>query len=246
MFKRRFSAPIITFLIACLVVSIASAQKSGTITYLRKTNIHKLLPPEQQMLKAMIPEFKEDLVTLSFTSNYAKISEKPTGKKSGNVMIQTGGGDNTSYINRADNTAIELITIDGKTYGTVSEREKDIKLTKEKKVINGYTCYKAIGKTQIQSQASSNQTDAAKTTTDQTIVFWYCKDLPKGLSPMGPKNIPGCVLEIESDAITYTLKTVEKKSVAEKDVAPPTGWKKISHEQMMDLMEEQIEEMEIH
>lgn len=233
-------------LVLMLTISV-EAQESARITYVRKMNLHKLLPKSQEMLKSMIPEFKKDKITLLYNKQYGKITEKQIGS-SGGAVVQMGGGGEALYLNRQKQTNINFIKLGDKLYGAESEAKEKLELVKETKVIQGYTCYKAIGKSNIQASTSVNNGEAS--TTEKSAkkktetVYWYCKDLPKGLSPMGYLNLPGCVLAVESDAMEYTLESIKKETMSEEEIALPENWKSITSEQLMDLQEEQLEELQ--
>ena len=235
----------IASLIGLLLLTTSSlfAQDSGEITYVRTMNIHKLLPPSQAMLKSMIPEFKKDKITIRYNSEFAKITEKSIGKSNGAVMIQSGGGDGTKYIDRKQNASIELIKTDGKLYGTEKPVKTKLKLVDETKTINGYKCHKAVGQSQMHSRTESN-TKSTEEEIKTEITYWYTKQLSGGISPMGPTNLPGTVIAIESDAMVYEMDAYTQKNIITSSIAPPAGYQKITQEQFTDLQEEKIEELQ--
>jgi len=75
-------------------------------------------------------------------------------------------------------------------------------LFEESKVINGYTCFKAIGK--IKSISKENPNRFSK------IEAWYCPELPYSYGPSKYNNLPGLVvLAINKDEILFQLTKLE-------------------------------------
>lgn len=75
-------------------------------------------------------------------------------------------------------------------------------LLDESKIINGYTCFKAIGK--IKSISKENQNRFKK------IEAWYCPELPYSYGPSKYNNLPGLVvLAVNQDEIIFQLTKLE-------------------------------------
>ncbi len=67
-------------IIFCLLTVLTWAQQNqGTLVYEFKANLHRQLPPDNQDMKAMIPEFRTSRFQLLFTSEaslYKAIEEE--------------------------------------------------------------------------------------------------------------------------------------------------------------------------
>src|SRR5450631_3648143 len=99
----------------CLHIAVAQV-KEGKIIYERKTNMYKRLPPENENMKAMLPEFntsKQQLVFSGdesvFTSlpDEADIRDEAGQDNGGRINIKMGGGNNETYKNYASEKIIE-------------------------------------------------------------------------------------------------------------------------------------------
>ncbi|RRJ90556.1 GLPGLI family protein [Paenimyroides tangerinum] len=75
-------------------------------------------------------------------------------------------------------------------------------LLDESKIINGYTCFKAIGK--IKSISKENPNLFSK------IEAWYCPELPYSYGPSKYNNLPGLVvLAVNQDETIFQLTKLE-------------------------------------
>ena len=69
---------ILITVIAALCVQIAIAQvKEGKIIYERKTNMYKRLPPENENMKSMLPEFNTSKEQLLFSGDESVFTSLP-------------------------------------------------------------------------------------------------------------------------------------------------------------------------
>jgi GLPGLI family protein len=78
----------------------------------------------------------------------------------------------------------------------------DWKISPEKKIINGYTCYKAIGKVKYFIDKYSYYVEA-----------WFCPEIPLPYGPDIYAGLPGLVFEAyrkDSKELHWTLKAIEK------------------------------------
>lgn len=74
-------------------------------------------------------------------------------------------------------------------------------LTQEEKTIGGYRCYKAITKSIFKKGL--------------IIEAWYCPSIPFGFGPKGYGGLPGLILELTENRITFFAKEV-KMNINEK------------------------------
>ena len=110
---------------AGLCFQLVMAQlKEGKVIYARKTNMHKRLPPENENMKAMIPEFstsKQQLLFLGDESIFLSMPDEEdirdqAGQEGGRINIKMGGGNNETYKNYATEKIIELRELGPKKY----------------------------------------------------------------------------------------------------------------------------------
>lgn len=80
------------------------------------------------------------------------------------------------------------------------------KFTKETKKIANYICYKATT-----SYIVANMVGNFK----KNVVAWYCPNIPYNYGPKNFSGLPGLIMELEDDKLTYVL---EKIKFSSKDV----------------------------
>lgn len=259
----------------CMSSSILWGQvNQGTIVYERKINMHRSMAMNEQM-RAMIPEFRTSRHILLFKDSisiYRLIPEDVApdpfaGSSRGGggtfTMVRTGsGGDGGDlFKNFSEKRSITASELAGKDYIIKdSISQQPWKLVDESRKINGYTCYKAVRKSTVQTTGGIRMSvGPGGTTTDTSaanspkprevdIVAWYAPDL---LSPSGPDQyglLPGTILEIDFDngATVYSAKEI-KTVVDEKQLKEPKKGKVVTAQEFnklrMDMLQQQIQNM---
>lgn len=263
------------FLLISAVMGISALQaqiKEGTIVYERKINNHRNMPNEQ--MRAMMPEFRISKHLLIFSDSisvYRMIPENEAPdpfaggagaggvggiRMSFNVSGGSDGGD--LYKNFTQSKSILSSELAGKSYLVVdSITQQPWKLTNETKQILGYTCLKAIRKISVQAAPMRMMViggSGGNTTRDTSrpqpreieLVAWYAQDIA---SPVGPENhgqLPGVILELDTDNGATVYKALEfKKQVDQKQLKEPKKGKTVTAAEFskmrMDLMEQQMQ-----
>jgi GLPGLI family protein len=229
----------------------------GVIIYERKINMHKRIQDEQ--MKAMIPEFrttKHQLMFSDSTSVYKAVPEDEMpegfGEGGGNrIVMRMGPGDGGElYKNFASGRSIESRELGAKTYIIEdSIRPRNWKLTGETKVIQGYTCRKAVSTDQMMmgggmqirmggpGGGNANTDTANRPQPKQvTVEAWYAEGIT---APVGPESygmLPGVILEMNIDDGSVIYSAVEiKKSVDKKDIKEPKKGKKVTRQEFMKM-----------
>lgn len=95
------------------------------------------------------------------------------------------------YTNSIENEKIEQIFTYGEFF-RITDSLNTIKwtLSKEKKEIKGYICYKAITKKRVINSEGTFHKD---------IVAWYTPELPYNYGPKGYGSLPGLILELKDE-----------------------------------------------
>lgn len=150
----------IFLLAASLAASIVATAQSteGTIIYEKKTNVHKMMPPEAEQFKAMVPEFSTSKMELSFKGSQslykpAKTTEdelpstEPGGGGGGGfgrMMMRFGGGEGESFKDYETGMATDIRELGPKKY-LLDDTLKRIswKLSPDTMTIMGHLCHKA-------------------------------------------------------------------------------------------------------
>lgn len=257
------------FLVTAIIgfSSLMAQVKQGTVVYERKINSHRTITNEQ--MRAMIPEFRISKHILLFSDSislYKLIPENEApdpfaGGGGGRVMTFnfSGGADaGELYKNFTQSKSILSSELAGKNYLIMdSILQQPWKLTNETKQILGYTCLKATRKLTVQASASRVMVfggGGASPTRDTTrpqpreieVVAWYAQDI---ISPVGPDNfgqLPGVILQLDSDngATVYTALEI-KKEVDSKMLKEPKKGKSITSAEFnklrMDMMQQQMQ-----
>ena len=258
---------------AAMGISALQAQiKEGTIVYERKINTHRNMPNEQ--MRAMVPEFRISKHLLIFSDSisvYRMIPENESpdpfaggagaGGGGGVRMSFTMGGSNDAgdlYKNFTQSKSILSSELAGKSYLVVdSITQQPWKLTNETKQILGYTCLKATRKITVQAApmrmmvingpgGNTNRDTSRPQPREIELVAWYAQDIA---SPVGPENhgqLPGVILELDTDNGATVYKALEfKKQVDQKQLKEPKKGKTVTAAEFskmrMDLMQQQIQ-----
>ncbi len=248
--------------------SVKAQVKQGTVVYERKINSHRGTTNEQ--MRAMIPEFRISKHILLFSDSislYKVIPENeapdPFAGSGGGARVMTfnfsGGADaGELYKNFTQSKSILSSELAGKNYLIIdSITQQPWKLSNETKQILGYTCLKATRKITVQASqprimilGGGNAGPTRDTTRPQPreieLVAWYAQDI---ISPVGPENygqLPGVILQLDSDngATVYTALEI-KKEVDQKILKEPKKGRSITavefNKMRMDMIQQQIQ-----
>ena len=79
-------------------------------------------------------------------------------------------------------------------------------LTNEKKIIDGYECYKATSEYVVINPKGEFR---------HPVVAWYCPQIPYSFGPKGYNGLPGLILELQVRNVTFGVESIVFKS--EKD-----------------------------
>lgn len=258
---------------AAMGISALQAQiKEGTIVYERKINNHRNMPNEQ--MRAMVPEFRISKHLLIFSDSisvYRMIPENEApdpfaggagaGGGGGVRMSFTMGGSNDAgdlYKNFTQSKSILSSELAGKSYLVVdSITQQPWKLTNETKQILGYTCLKATRKISVQAApmrmmviggpgGNTNRDTSRPQPREIELVAWYAQDIA---SPVGPENhgqLPGVILELDTDNGGTVYTALEfKKQVDQKQLKEPKKGKTVTAAEFskmrLELMQQQMQ-----
>ncbi|MEO5591718.1 MAG: GLPGLI family protein [Chitinophagaceae bacterium] len=224
---------ILITIIAGLCFQLVIAQvKEGKIVYERKTNMHKRLPPENENMKAMIPEFNTGKQQLLFAADESIFSSLPdeedirdhAGEDGNRINFRMGGGNNETYKNYATEKIVELRELGPKKY-IIEDTLKKLawKLADDTMNIKGYHCKKATTK--------NRQGD--------NIVAWYTEEIS---TPSGPEQfggLPGLILKLDigESWIVFTALDIVT-GTGKQLVKAPSGAKKITRPAFQKMMDE--------
>ena len=115
---------LLAVMVVMLAQSVMGQANEGKIIYERKMNMYKRLPPENENMKAMIPEFttiKSQLLYSGDESVYKDLPEEndireQAGEDGNRMVIRMGNGDNETYRNYALQKSVEQKELGPKKY----------------------------------------------------------------------------------------------------------------------------------
>jgi GLPGLI family protein len=129
-----------------------------------------------------------DSISTSKTLPLLTISEDPMI----NALIQSFG--NYVYF-KSKNQKFKLANVFDKKYLINYENDFAWDIKNEEKVIQNYTCYKAV--------SSIN---------DEEIVAWFCPSFQTSDGPLQFDGLPGLIFELSTNKLTYFLKIINPNS----------------------------------
>lgn len=189
----------------------------------------------QEFLDAISESIQKVEYNLFIGTKFAKFeyNEILQDKNFKNIAIIFGGGETHYYDFKKDK--VYKLNIDKSKLIEYSADSLTWKLTEETKEINGFTCYRAFGKTKIYTRKQQKEVE---------YDVWYC---PKFNTKCGPSQffgLPGLIFEAsqKDSGLKFVLKKIEY--INNKGISTPK-LPIISEEQNhKDLVEkmEQIEE----
>lgn len=213
-----------------------SQVNEGVITYEAKVNLHRRIPPGQEEMKKMMPEFrvsKEQLFFSSDESLYKPIIEDEVDEldNGGGVNIKIGKPYFEYYLNKAANEVVVQREFMGKNY--LINKQLTIapwKFSDETKTILGYSC----------KQAFYTAED-----TKQTVTAWYTDQLRPFLGPNTYNTLPGAVLalDINNEEQVFVATNIEFKKLKKNDIKIPKGGEPTTDEEFKKMMDEKIKQM---
>lgn len=233
------------FWLAFLPIFPAFGQgNQGLISYEQKINLHKRIPPENEDMKKMMPEFQTTRHELLFKENeslYRPLDEEedaPLGGPGGGGMIMRFRRPETIiYRNHDSEYQLAQRSFFEKKY--LVEDTLNLppwKLTSENKEILGHPCMKAtlVTETKRDTQRIQNR-----------ITAWFTQDI---FSPFGPETyggLPGMILllDVNEGEVVYAATRIDP-SADLADLKPPSKGEKISGAAFRTMMDERMKEFQ--
>lgn len=228
------------------VISLAcqvSGQNQGLIIFEQKTNLHRRIPPENEDLKKMMPEFQTTKHELLFKENeslYRPMDEEddmPGGPGGGGMTMRFRRPETIIYRNHDTEYQIAQRSVFEKKY-LVEDTLKIApwKLGPETKTILGHLCNKASLTTETRRDTILSK---------NRVTAWFAPDV---YSPFGPESfggLPGMILalDINEGEVVYMAKSIDEKTDL-KDLKAPVKGEKISGAEFQKLMDERMKEFQ--
>lgn len=132
---------------------------------------------------------------------YYKEGMKISGQETNNRFIGAGGGDGIYYKNITNKKYLHQSDFLGNEY-LVSLNEKVWVLTKEKKVVNNFLCYKALSEQIYYSEIFRKEVLIKH-------VAWYTPEIPVPFGPTVFNGLPGLVIAAQVGGYYYYADKIE-------------------------------------
>lgn len=132
------------------------------------------------------------------------INEKPT-----RIATLFSGKDEV-YINKKENSFIKFKNYNGEKYYISYLPSKKWNISNESKKIEGFLCYKAT--IEVTKRIKKNLFK------NHTIIAWFSPSIPFSFGPKEYCNLPGIILELVDDKITFLASKIELKVTDFKDL----------------------------
>lgn len=233
-----------------LHLTTLSQKKEGTITYVKKQNMHRSINEE---MKAYVQEYrttKHVLIYNETSSIYKSLIEEeaPQPNSNGGMTVRFGSTLNDEiFIQFMEKRKVSSRDLFGEQFLIIdSLKNEKWKLTTETKIIAGKICRKALLAKKIITQNIKapfvgNEQNNKNNPSEKEIVIiaWYAEELS---IPAGPDNycgLPGIILEMDIDNGATLITAIEISSkVDNKLIKEPKKGKKVSPEGFQKAMTE--------
>jgi GLPGLI family protein len=215
-----------------------SQQASSVITYGVKFDYKKIdSTPESgsEMFEKSLKEFNKIEYSLIANKNES-IFELKNGLSSVEDfylrLAKRIAGTSTYYLNIKYNELLIYRDFIGDKFLISSVILTDWKVTKESKSVDGYQCFKAIA--HIDADEINIQ--------DITVAAWFTPSIPIPFGPKGYGGLPGLILELSENRLTYFATNINLNLKKELSVSIPKEGIKISSQEFDKYVLEKIEE----
>jgi GLPGLI family protein len=210
---------------------------NGVITYgVIKSEIDSYSETGNDYLIKAEKEAKEMASLLNFTLSFNKkescflLDEVILPENKDKDMVLTLLQVNTKlYENKSKKISRKYIN--STRIGEVAETEPFLyewTITKETKIIDGYTCYKAI---------SPLYTDGKKIEdTKFNVIAWFTPKIPVPYGPNGYGGLPGLILELQKYASTIYVKTIDLNSTPEPKIEKLESYPQLTNVEIKEYM----------
>ncbi len=230
-------------LIAGILVSVAAARlvfaqakDKGVITYEVKMNLHRTLPPGNEQMKAMIPEYRSSKIQVFFAGT-TSITKMLIEEEEDQDINATGGATTFRFsppnIETYFDQATQLVTTAqefiGKQYLIEDTLKTDPwKFGTETKTILGYECRQAY------------YTDETNPDRKREITAWFTDQLRPNLGPERFLSLPGTVLavDVNNGERVLVARDIKFKELKKGDLKKPVTGNKITRKEFQAIMDE--------
>ena len=248
----------IIFSVILFVAALPSEaqQKEGKVIYQRTVQLQIRMAagdaPEQDIARTRTDKFE-----LNFANDqmaYRQMEEDIQDEAfstGGGVMIRTMGGgvDDVTFCDFRNARKVESREFFDKKFLIIdSIRRENWKLGEETKSILNHLCRKAtsqrIGKRMTMSM-DNGKMERKEVTDTSVLVAWFTTDIPVAAGPEVQGQLPGLILELQTNNGKTVYKAIEISPKAnKKEIKEPTKGKKVSPDEYTKERNKMMDEMQ--
>ncbi|GAA0751530.1 GLPGLI family protein [Psychroflexus lacisalsi] len=239
--------PIIIVSILCFQITYA---QSGEITYKNEPmppegleEMKKTDPQKYKRYSFMINKIKARTkrlrYTLEFNNSQSVFNTNPSMTKEDNPMAGMSTSKREHYYHLASSERYVKSDVGGKEM-LVNKAPIDWIISKETKVINGYSSRKAEA---TQMFYSVDRESGKLKTKEQHITAWFTTEIPFSFGPENYGGLPGLVLELSTQGKNYTVESIKLKENKNKTIDFPDLDKAISEQEAAQQMNKAMSNM---
>src|SRR5690554_1550628 len=231
----------IKFIILFVISTLSFSQQSGKIEYSLFVKLREDIEEVVKNLKgAEDISLSEGAEELSFVLEFKNCDLKfyvidgiETKDLDAKVALAWAKYQNVNYCNLKD----KIVCYNNKNNTFFHKEEFAIEkkvfdsweLKNEKKEIQGFTCYKAVGF----YIANTNRGEEKK-----EVVAWYCPELPFSFGPNGYAGLPGLILELQNENALFGVTKISLNEKIEDIDSTKLKGKKITAEEYSKILRE--------
>ena len=231
-------------------------QKEGRVIYERAVQMQFQISDQAGSHNEM-QRTRTDRLELNFANDKMSIRqledeiEDENAGGGGGVMIRTigGGADDVTYCDFRESRRVEAREFFDKKYIiTDSIRRNNWKLSDETRTILNYICRKATSQRISQRMTmtmDNGKMERREIPDTSTIVAWFTTDIPVPAGPEVQGQLPGLILELETNNGRTVYRAQEIFAKADlKSIKEPVKGKKLSPEEFAKERNKMLEEMQ--
>lgn len=143
-------------------------------------------------------------------------------------LARSFAGNAVYHTNLEKKEVVKIVEFMGEKFNVLLDTNRVWLLHNETKIINDYLCYKATCTKTLKLKKTNNALN---------IIAWYCPSMPFNYGPKDYWGLPGLILELEEDKITYVASKIlidDKLNISLK----PFEGKIINEEEFYEIVEE--------
>lgn len=149
-------------------------------------------------------------------------------KKVAGLAISFAGRESV-FVDKNNNTFVKVKYILSEKYLVLFLPQQNWTLTTEKKMIQGFKCYKATLSRTIRIKKDKVKTYIAEA--------WYCPELPFSFGPKDFGELPGLILELQDDKVTFVASKIELNTKFSKNIELKIDQKIINEDEFYNIVD---------